>query len=84
MTPAEWEQRRLLDAYVGKETLAIWPRLGQFVGDMPLAALNPSALQIESSDEAVRGWGVAGEGGGFIWLQDFALEGEPFRRGSSR
>ncbi|MBE2221263.1 MAG: DUF5060 domain-containing protein [Anaerolineae bacterium] len=76
MTPAEWNSggswMRMSD-----EMLADLARLGQFVVDMPLAEINPSALQIESSDTAVRGWGLAGETGGLIWLQDFALEGQP-------
>jgi hypothetical protein len=76
MTPAEWNSggswMRMSD-----EMLEDMARLGEFVADMPLAAMNPTALQIESSDEAVRGWGVAGEDGGLIWLQDFALEGQP-------
>jgi hypothetical protein len=74
MTPAEWNSggswMRMSD-----EMLADMSRLGEFVADMPLAALNPSALQIESSDAEVRGWGMVGEDGGFIWLQDYALRG---------
>ena len=28
------------------------------------------------SDEFLRGWGIVGEQGGVVWVQDFALEGE--------
>jgi hypothetical protein len=59
------------------EMLGSMARLGQFVSDLPLAALNPSPLQISSSDPEVRGWGVAGESGGLFWLQDFAPDGQP-------
>ncbi len=45
--------------------------------DMSLAALNPSALTVDSSDPEVGGRGIAGDGGGLIWLQDFAQEGQP-------
>ena len=77
LTPAEWNSGGSW-MRMSEEMLADLARLGQFVADMPLAEINPSALQIESSDPEVRGWGVAGEAGGLIWVQDFALEGEPF------
>jgi hypothetical protein len=38
--------------------------------------LNPSPLEIGSSDPQVRGWGVAGEEGGLFWVQDFSLQGQ--------
>lgn len=76
MTPAEWNSggswMRMSD-----EMLADMNRLGQFVADLPLAELNPAALQMSSSDPTVRGWGVAGEAGGLFWVQDFALDGRP-------
>jgi hypothetical protein len=86
MTPAEWngggawgEMTEAMNADMG--------RLAQFVADIPLAKLNPSALQIASSDPStlpavagqaasVRGWGVAGNDGGLFWVQDFSLEGQ--------
>jgi len=76
MTPAEWNSGGSWTR-MSEEMLADLARLGQFVNDMPLAAMNPSSLQIESNDAEVRGWGIAGESGGLIWLQDFSLEGEP-------
>jgi hypothetical protein len=45
------------------------------VTDIPLARLDPSALEISSFDGRVRGWGVAGKDGGLLWVQDFSLEG---------
>ena len=75
MTPAEWngggawgEMTSAMNADMG--------RLAQFVADIPLVKLNPSPLQITSSDAQVRGWGVAGKDGGLFWMQDFSLEGK--------
>jgi hypothetical protein len=51
-------------------------RFANFVGDMPLAQWNPSALQINVSDEQVRAWGFSGDGGGLFWVQDYSLEGK--------
>jgi hypothetical protein len=74
MTPAEWNSGgswgRLTPAML--EDLA---RLGRFVAGIPLARLDPQALEIAASEPQVRAWGVAGEGGGLIWAQDFSLEG---------
>jgi hypothetical protein len=75
MTPAEWND----GGSWGEMTpamLADTARLAQFVSDIPLAAWNPSALQIGSRDPQVRGWGVAGKPGGLFWVQDFSLEGK--------
>jgi spore germination protein YaaH len=76
MTPAEWNSGgswgRLTDAM--KADLG---RLGQFVAEVPLAHWNPQPVQISSSNPAVRGWGVAGEEGGLLWVQDASLEGQP-------
>jgi hypothetical protein len=74
MTPAEWNS----GGSWGRMTpamLADLGRLGQFVADIPLAQLNPAALQVGTSDEQVRGWGVAGIDGGLFWVQDFSMEG---------
>jgi hypothetical protein len=62
---------------MSEEMLADMARLGQFVADIPLAALNPAPLTITSSDAEVRGWGLAGPAGGLLWVQDFALQGQP-------
>ena len=75
MTPAEWnsgssfgEMTPAMNADIG--------RLAQFVTDIPLAKLKPSALQLKSDDSLVRGWGVAGNDGGLFWVQDFSMEGK--------
>ncbi|MBK9926985.1 MAG: DUF5060 domain-containing protein [Anaerolineales bacterium] len=76
MTPAEWNSGGSW-AEMTPEMYADISRLSQFVGDVPLAKWDPSALPITSSDEQVRAWGFAGNGGGLIWVQDFSLEGKP-------
>jgi hypothetical protein len=58
------------------EMLADLERLRQFVDTIPLVKLNPSPIKISSSNEQVRGWGVAGAEGGLFWIQDFSLEGK--------
>jgi hypothetical protein len=76
MTPAEWNSSGAWGRMTPEMNADIH-RLAQFVAEVPLAALNPAAVQIESSDAQVRGWGVAGSDGGLFWVQDFALEGQP-------
>jgi hypothetical protein len=75
MTPAEWNGGGAWGEMT-KEMNADMGRLGQFVADLPLAKLNPSALEIGSGDAQVRAWGVAGEDGGLFWVQDFSMEGK--------
>lgn len=75
MTPGEWNGGGAWGEMT-KEMNADMSRLAQFVADIPLAKLNPSRLQITSSDPQVRAWGVAGVDGGLLWVQDFALEGK--------
>ncbi len=75
MTPAEWNS----GGSWGELTTAMLndlKRLGMFVGDIPLAELNPSPLQMTSNDPVVHGWGVAGKDGGLFWVQDLSLEGK--------
>jgi hypothetical protein len=74
MTPAEWNGGSFWGAMTPEMNADIG-RLAAFVTGLPLAAWDPSPLQIRSSDPQVRGWGVAGEAGGLFWVQDFSLEG---------
>jgi hypothetical protein len=76
MTPAEWNSGGSWGRLT-PEMKADLGRLGQFVAEAPLAHWNPQPVQVSSSDPAVRGWGVAGEEGGLIWVQDASLEGQP-------
>jgi hypothetical protein len=71
------EQRRQSWGRLTDAMKADLGRLAQFVAEVPLAHWNPQPLQVNSSDPAVRGWGVAGEEGGLFWVQDASLEGQP-------
>jgi hypothetical protein len=74
MTPAEWNS----GGSWGRMTPEMnedMSRFANFVRDLPHARWKPSVLQIESNDEQVRAWGIAGDDGGLFWVQDFSLEG---------
>jgi len=75
LTPAEWNSGGAW-MQMTPEMYADMTRLVQFVNEIPLAWLNPSALEIKSNDPQVRSWGVAGDDGGLLWVQDFSLEGQ--------
>ena len=74
MTPAEWNSG---DTWMrmSPEMLTDLNHLKAFVSELPLVALDPAPLLIESSDPDVRAWGLAGNDGGLIWAQDFGLAG---------
>ena len=74
MTPAEWNSGGAWGRMT-PEMSADVSRLAVFVQDLPLAEWNPSKLDINLSDAEVRAWGLAGDGGGLFWVQDFSLEG---------
>ncbi len=76
LTPAEWNSGGSW-MQMTTEMSADQARLAQFVKDIPLAWLNPVVLEISSSDPDVRSWGVAGQDGGLLWVQDFSTEGQP-------
>jgi hypothetical protein len=75
MTPAEWNSGGSWGRMTPEMNADI-SRFAQFVADLPLAQWNPSKLEFSSNDAEARGWGLAGEAGGLIWVQDFSLEGE--------
>jgi hypothetical protein len=75
MTPAEWNSGGSW-MQMTPEMYADIGRLSLFIEGIPLAKWNPSALQVNSSDPKVRGWGVGGENGGLFWVQDFSFEGK--------
>jgi hypothetical protein len=74
MTPTEWNDG-FGYGFFTDEMAADMSRFARFVDAVPLAALDPSALDVTTSDPAVRAWAVAGTSGGVVWVQDFALEG---------
>lgn len=78
MTPAEWNSGGSWGRLT-PEMLADLQHLKTFVDEIPLAHLNPSPLSVKSLDSSVRGWGVAGDLGGLLWVQDFSLQGKPVK-----
>lgn len=74
MTPAEWNSGGAWGRMT-PEMKADMGRLAEFTGDLPLAMWDPAPLQVTVSDGEVRGWGMAGQDGGLLWLQDFSLAG---------
>ena len=74
MTPAEWNSGGSWGRMT-PEMNADLHRLSIFVADLHLAELDPSELWVEVNDENVRGWGIAGQEGGMVWVQDYSLEG---------
>ena len=75
MTPIEWndgqyDYGRFTDEM--KETMA---RHRAFVDRIHLAEMAPEAVAVTTGDPEVRGWARGGARGGFVWVQDFALEG---------
>ncbi|MBN1667764.1 MAG: hypothetical protein JW862_11775, partial [Anaerolineales bacterium] len=75
LTPAEWNSGGSW-MQMTPEMYAVAGRLAAFMQHLPLAAWDAMALTVTSLDEEVRGWGVAGEQGGRIWVQDYYLPGE--------
>jgi hypothetical protein len=69
LTPAEWNDRGgwfMMTPEMNADML----RFANFVAEIPFASLNPKPLEITSLDPVVRAWGVAGESGGVLWVQD--------------
>jgi hypothetical protein len=76
LTPAEWNS----GGAFGRLTPAMQAdlqRLATFVDGLPLAAWDPQPLTIATSEPGLRAWGLGGQGGALLWVQDFSLQGEP-------
>ena len=73
LTPTEWNDQRAFGTF--DETMQQdMRRFADFVEQVPLVAYDPARVEISSTDPEVRGWGLAGDRGGLVWVQDFALE----------
>ena len=73
LTPTEWNDQRAFGTF--DETMQQdMRRFADFVEQVPLVAYDPTRVEISSTDPEVRGWGLAGDRGGLVWVQDFALE----------
>ena len=73
-TPIEWNDGTGYGSF-DDEMAADMARFVDFVDTLPLVRLNPEVVTVSTSDESIRGWGVAGRAGGVVWVQDFALQG---------
>lgn len=74
-TPFEWNDRNAYGQF-DDEQAADQARLSQFVQALPLVHWDPQQIEITTSSDRVRGWGVAGEDGGIIWVQDYFFESQ--------
>ncbi|MEX1133913.1 MAG: DUF5060 domain-containing protein [Acidimicrobiia bacterium] len=74
MTPSEWNDGASYGRF-DHEMAADMARLATFVEEVPLVTYDPARVGVTSSDPELRGWAVAGDTGGILWVQDFALEG---------
>jgi hypothetical protein len=74
LTPAEWND---FDTWgvMTTEMKNHMRFLSEFVSTTPLAKWAPKPLAITSSASNIRAWGVAGDIGGLVWVQDAALSG---------
>jgi hypothetical protein len=91
MTPIEWNDGAAYGQF-DDAMAADMARLAAFVDEVPLVTYDPEQVGVTASDPALRAWAVAGDTGGVLWIQDFALEGatmdeirgdQTVRRGSS-
>lgn len=74
LTPTEWNDGGAFGRF-DDEMAADMARLAAFIESVPLATYNPEQVAVAPSEPGLRGWGVAGDGGGVIWVQDFTTEG---------
>ncbi|MEX1124738.1 MAG: DUF5060 domain-containing protein [Acidimicrobiia bacterium] len=74
MTPIEWNDGNAYGQFDDRMA-ADMARFATFIEEVPLVTYDPESVTVTSSDPEVRGWAVAGEAGGVLWVQDFALEG---------
>lgn len=73
-TPAEWNDFDDWGQITDSMELTL-QNFSQFVEQLSLAKWNPEQLIITSANDT-KVWGVAGQQGGLIWLQDVRLKGE--------
>ena len=73
LTPTEWNDKRAFGTF-DEAMQRDMRRFADFVETVPLVAYGPERVEVASSDPEVRGWGLAGERGGILWVQDFALD----------
>jgi hypothetical protein len=74
ITPIEWNDAGGFGRF-DAEMAADMARLAQFVEEVPLVAYDPEKVEVVPAEASLRGWGVVGESGGVIWVQDVSMEG---------
>lgn len=74
-TPFEWNDRNAYGQF-DDDQAADQARLSQFVQALPLVQWDPQQVEVTTSSDRVRGWGVVGEEGGIIWVQDYFYESQ--------
>lgn len=74
LTPTEWNDQRAFGTFDDAMQQDM-RRFADFVEQVPLVVYDPERVEIASSDPDVRGWGLAGDRGGVVWVQDFSLDG---------
>ncbi len=74
MTPIEWNDNSAYNSF-DEPMIEDMRRFADFVETVQLTAYDPVAVDVTTSDDAVRGWGVVGDRGGVVWIQDAFFEG---------
>jgi hypothetical protein len=73
MTPTEWNDLNAFGTF-DEEMRADMRRFADFVDVVPLVAYRPERIVVAASHPEVRGWGLAGDRGGLVWVQDHELD----------
>lgn len=75
MTPIEWNDGQYDYGRFTDEMKQTMAHHRSFVDRIHLAEMAPGSIDVVASDPEVRGWARGGDRGGFLWVQDFALQG---------
>lgn len=74
LTPAEWND--FFDWDIMTTAMKNHMRyLNVFVENIPLAQWDPSPIRINDNNNTTQSWGILGNQGGIIWVQDRLVEG---------
>ena len=73
MTPTEWNDRNAFGTF-DEEMKADMRRFADFIEEVPLVVYDPELVTITPDSPELRGWGVVGDAGGVVWVQDRALD----------
>lgn len=76
MTPIEWNDNSAYGAF-DQPMIEDMRRFSDFIEEVPLVTYDPVAVGVTTSDPLLRGWGVIGDKGGVVWIQDAELQGQP-------